>query len=492
MNNLRKVWFRFSAIQFAVITFSIVCWALGMRLLGLTKGIWLDEYASIALAFHEDFFRDQRIFDHPPLYFFLLRVWSSFNTSEAFLRLPSVAFGIGTLIVLMQWVRRYSWFGSVLVGIVGATLPMMLRYSQEIRQYSLLLLATALAFWFASLLVEQPVTAAPYVGMALSFMLAVSTHLVGVMVIPSVLVFIALQIERQQVRWRMTLAVVVTPVVVFSMVYVVLLRHIRGGTTSWIPQVSLSFVRTTMELLFGVDILRMFQAEVQQRSGGVEWLAYLLPVLGILLGIGILLGNWRRGFPLLTAALVFWTQTIVYSLVASPIFMYRTVLPGLVPMLAFVAVQIATARFRPAKIAASAVLVVVSLVFAISWTTSHAWMPYESWRQLTEAVRAARTEEQLVVFYPQYVVGPVKYYYPALPDEAILSLDKRLENNEIEQIATRVQSTHASGIILVVRSDATVAQYSQQYEQLRTRLEARFGPPLAKQEWGLLSLTCYP
>jgi len=490
-NKLVKSRYHHSDNRYIAIVLSIICFALIVRLLGLDKGIWLDEYASLALAFNDNFFQDRRIFDHPPLYFLLLRVWSYFSTSEPFLRFLSVIFGIGTIIVLIQWMRRYGKRASVLAGLLCASLPMMLRYSQEIRQYPLLLLATALAFFFASRLIDKPSARLEYAGLAFSLVLAVNMHLVGVMVIPSVLLFIALQVDYRRVRWDGAAAVVVAPAVAFSILYFVLLQHIRGGTTSWIPQVSLGLISTTTQSVFGVDTLRAALGAWQGDVQGMAWLMYLPHVLGVLLGIGVMLGNWRQSWPLLAATLSFWAQIIIYSAIATPILWYRTMLPGLIPAIGFLAVQISTVRIRGFRLMASVALIFSCGVFVVDWATSRAWVPFEPWRQFAEVVRANYTDNQLVVFYPRYVEGPVTYYYPQLPASHALALGPTLSMDDMQQISEQAKAVDASGVMLVVRSDLALEQHTEAYERLRSYLEQQFGPPTSAQELQLLSLSKY-
>ncbi len=129
----------------------ICCLALGLRLLGLNKGIWLDEFITLDWVLSPDLtsmFQKIRTDTWPPLYFVLLRAWSYFGRGEATLRMFSVVFGVGLVVIAMVWMKRYSYLSSILTGIILATLPVVLRFSQEIRGYALLLSAAALAFYF--------------------------------------------------------------------------------------------------------------------------------------------------------------------------------------------------------------------------------------------------------------------------------------------------------------------------------------------------------
>ena len=76
--------------------------ALVIRLMGLGKGIWLDEHHSLKFALSQNFLQKVRLSTHPPLYYFLLKLWSKASLREEFLRPLSVAFGIGTVAVIIK------------------------------------------------------------------------------------------------------------------------------------------------------------------------------------------------------------------------------------------------------------------------------------------------------------------------------------------------------------------------------------------------------
>ena len=128
--------------------------ALALRLTGLGKSIWLDEYITLKIISGRDLITQMKVLDiEPPLYFFLLKLWSSMGMKSDYLRLFSVVISLGTLTMLMLWLKLYSRLASLLTGLLFATLPISLRFSQELRSYPLLLLGTAVSFFFASQIV---------------------------------------------------------------------------------------------------------------------------------------------------------------------------------------------------------------------------------------------------------------------------------------------------------------------------------------------------
>ena len=151
--------FRINNTYYPYLLAVILVFALIIRLIGLNKGIWIDEYFSFRWNEEDSIWKlivNLRGHDKPPLSFVLLYFWTKISNSEEFCRLLSLFFDIGTIIVVMSWLKQYSPVASVLGGLYFATTPIMLRYSQEIRLYSLLVFATTLTFFFASRITLEP------------------------------------------------------------------------------------------------------------------------------------------------------------------------------------------------------------------------------------------------------------------------------------------------------------------------------------------------
>ena len=138
----------------------ILLLAAGVRFYGFTtSAIWCDEGSSLMLSnypltgiwFHAA--HDV----HPPLYFMLLHGWIAlFGDNLASIRTLSVLPGIAT-VLLGAWLVRLiaTQRAALLAGLLLALLPIAVRYSQEVRMYSLLglwlIAATiALVYWVKS------------------------------------------------------------------------------------------------------------------------------------------------------------------------------------------------------------------------------------------------------------------------------------------------------------------------------------------------------
>jgi hypothetical protein len=465
----------------------------GIRLMGLDKGIWLDEYDSLRVAFSSDFLQQLQLYDHPPLYFVLLRLWSLISIREEFLRLLSVFFGIGTVAVVMKWVKQHSHLGSLLAGFYCATLPIMLRYSQEIRDYSLLLFATALSFFFASRILAEPEKLSGYLGLAFSLSAAVATHLVGVMLLLSIFMYMIITSPALGKSKRILLSFA-APLCVFLLLFFFFLQETKKDpATWWMPAISLNLILTMVKSVLGVSEASQFFETLQNslpvlRSSVVA----LIKIVVAGLGIGLLVaGSWKRSLPLLAGAMAYWIQLIIYSILVLPIFWYRTFLPGMIPFIGFIGLQIATIHMRKLKILAVILLILICVVFAMNWISSEAGKPYEEWREISQSLKSAWQPDDVVIFYPDYVEGPVRYYVD-LPSKAIISLPVDADMRKVdEEISRIVKQNESSAVFLIVRSDLLVQKHAENYQYLLAYLESEFGQPSFTRKFGLLSISKY-
>lgn len=159
----------------------ILALAMALRFYNLTAAaIWGDEGSSLLLSEYalDDLWFHAAHDVHPPLYFFLLRGWielfgDSIWSIRGMSAIPGVvAVGLGLWLTRQLSSRR----AAVLAGVLLALLPTAVRYSQEVRMYSLLgvwlLGATlALVYWL-----RQPARTRYLVAYVLLMSAAFYTH----------------------------------------------------------------------------------------------------------------------------------------------------------------------------------------------------------------------------------------------------------------------------------------------------------------------------
>ncbi len=109
----------------------------------ITKfSIWFDEaFGSYLIRFDFASLTRYTANDvHPPLYYWLLKIWASaFGNTELGLRSMSIFFGVVTIVLAFLFVLRYFGPRVAYVSLIFLVLsPMFVRYGQEARMYTLL------------------------------------------------------------------------------------------------------------------------------------------------------------------------------------------------------------------------------------------------------------------------------------------------------------------------------------------------------------------
>lgn len=525
---------------------AILILAAALRLMGLGKGIWLDEASSIDLITRTDFWAGLRDYDHPPLYFAMLRLWATVNASEPFLRLLSVGLSLGMIITVMSWLRLYSDVASLLTGFLCATMPVMLEYAHEIRSYALLLWGTALAFYFAERILRQPNRWPGYIGLTFSLTVVVATHLVGVLLLPAVGVFMSAfsiiqarpfqmpgnpydnsepgkisgistvgqhEVPASQSQpWsplRRLLPVFALPTITFLYLFFVFLpNHLQQRTIDswWMPSASIPQVLKTFKHLSGLPSLF---GDISVSNALFTPMGFGLLTISLIVFAPLLLGDWRQSAAMLVTALTYWAGLLLISTALAPIFIARTALPGLIPLVGFISVQIATIPTRPPQLTAGipglsrrlrwlplAGLLLINLVTIPVWVRHDAWTPAERWQPIAETLAQYRQPDDLVVFYPGYNEAPTRYYYPAdLPPESVVAIwiggtAQKLDFLR-QLVAIIAAQEHPAAVYLVLRDDQNVANEAHIYTEMSDLLESTFGPPTELAREGDLQIWQY-
>ncbi|MFN8496257.1 MAG: glycosyltransferase family 39 protein [Anaerolineae bacterium] len=467
-----------------------------LRLVGLNKGIWLDEYTSLVLARQADFLAALRLDDHPPLYYVLLRLALAASDTEAAARLLSVAFGIPTLLLLMLWLRRYSLRAGILGGLIGATAPILLRFSQELRSYPILLFATVLAFYFALAVVTRPEEAHNYIGLTVAFVLAVMSQLVAPAVVVMVLVYmLASGRDLRRARWTWLLAAILVPAAVFLFHYFVFSQRSFDGW--WMPPLSLDLVSNVSRGLFDTDT---YFAAVRQAQIAFPRIArpvdFALKMLLVLIVVGLPFGGWRKTAPLAAATASYVGLVTLITLFGRHIFWSRTLLPSLIPLVAFVAVQTTTIRVPEIRRATLAGVVGVCLVSGVTWAGYAGWRPVEPYGPLAQLIENAWRPNSLLLIYPSYIEGPTLFSASSLPRDSILSLaydyDEPTIEAELDERLAQVSATPTPGaVFLLARDDAVTQAKGTRFRDLQAELARRFGAPVEIDADGIISLRVY-
>lgn len=148
-----------------------------LRLIALNQSLWLDE-ATTAKVVHLSFSEIIRTFSvndfHPPLYYFLMKIWTGIaGYSEISLRLPSVLFSLAAGFTIYKIANLLKKGSGIWAAAFFLFNPLILYYSQEARMYMMIVLLMSLAlFSFLQILKDnKPVYIIAFnTSIALSFL----------------------------------------------------------------------------------------------------------------------------------------------------------------------------------------------------------------------------------------------------------------------------------------------------------------------------------
>ena len=135
--------------------------AIILRLIKIDQSLWFDEAINVVSSQNFsfwDFVTKYPIGDfHPPGYFALLWIWTAVGgTSEIWVRLPSVFFGVATVwLVYLLGKELFNRKTGTLAALLLAIAPLHVYYSQEARMYSLACFSATLSFYFFWRLVSK-------------------------------------------------------------------------------------------------------------------------------------------------------------------------------------------------------------------------------------------------------------------------------------------------------------------------------------------------
>ena len=302
----------------------ILALAMALRFYHLTSAaIWGDEGSSLLLSEYAlaDLWFHAAHDVHPPLYFLLLRGWievfgDSIGSIRSLSAIPGVAVvGLGIWLTRQLSTRR----AAVLAGILLVLLPTAVRYSQEVRMYSLLgvwlLGATlALVYW-----VRQPERARYLAVYVLLMSAGFYTHYFTALCVLVHWAYLGLQAPGQRLITRPAWWVANVAIVLLYLPWLPnlldLVQHVEqlkvGGDIGWEEPVNL------------LSLPSMVWQFLLQDDGLGLWppLFWLLPLL---LAVVVVSTAWRNNAARLPALFCLLPLLLVYGVsFISPVFIER-------------------------------------------------------------------------------------------------------------------------------------------------------------------------
>ncbi len=421
----------FRRVRFWIAAGLILLLALVLRLCGLNKGFWLDEYQAVYEFAGNSGLRHTaqvlRYDIHPPLYFWLLQLWRRVGgEGEPYLRLLNVAISLAWMGVAIAWLKMYRRSAALLAGLITATAPFLLRYAQETKDYALLVFFTVLAFYFTGSFLRDPrkKSGALLAGIALTG--AICAHLIAILLPACVLAFAGTAmltagfseqgakrglLVSQRIRQLLPLvvAVLVLPLLTGFVLWRFYFFHNGAQLMQWIPPASWGLAFSLAHTLSG------FATPLGGWTATCEFL-----MMTALLAAAF--GNWRGSLPFLAAGAAYVAQVVLYSLFIRSALVDRYFLPALVLLIAWFSVQLASVGNVMLRRLGISCVVLLAAIYGVQWVRTGAWIPVESWRDLGPLITPQMDSSTELFVQPDYALGILRHYVPGVPPERILAV----------------------------------------------------------------------
>lgn len=178
---------------------SLLFIALIVRLISQAgKPFWFDEAISWSFAKQNisQMFLATAADNHPPFYYLFLHFWLKIGSSEFFLRVPSVLFGLVSVLVFynigtLLFNRKVALTSSLIFSLS----PLQVYFSTETRMYSLWTTLTLINFYYFLKIIKKP-ERNYYFLFAISYLLSLYTHYFSLVYILSLDLFLILYFNK--------------------------------------------------------------------------------------------------------------------------------------------------------------------------------------------------------------------------------------------------------------------------------------------------------
>jgi mannosyltransferase len=400
-----------TAQQYRILVAAVTAVALVLRLAFLeAKSFDLDEAVSITYArfgwvsFRHAVSEDANML----LYYGLLRLWRHLGESEAAIRFLSIIPAVATVPVVYALGARLF---SNRVGLIAAVLLCVnashIRYAQEARSYSLVVLLVVLSCLFLIRALEHP-SRRDMIGYVTVGIFAIYSHFFAALVLLAQCVSLAIPRPRRVPLKALLMSFAAIGSLSLPLAFFAVTRDF--GQVSWI-------VRPTLQ-----DIIQFFRFLTGGGKTPAPLLgAYLAAWLAAVVGAGKV---WRSGqiswqawrYGLLLSWM--WTPILLTLLISTikPLFVSYYLIVCLPPLVLLTAASLSWINHRWLLAGALAVVVGLALLGDYHYYTNDRLK--DDFRGATSYVLTHAQPEDAIVFVAKYVQHPFEYYRSRLPRTA--------------------------------------------------------------------------
>lgn len=350
-----------------------------------------------------------------PLYYGLLHGWLLlFGQGAIALRLFSVAAGVASVPLLWRFTaRRLGATAAFWAAALLAVSPLHIWYSQEGRQYALVVLLVILAAdaLQRALLDDRPRDWAAY---ALWAALSLYTHYyAGLVLVGFGLVALGAwwQNGRRRAGFVRLVLVHLAIGLLFAPGLIVPLGQAQSGTWNWVAaKYGVPGARQLYDLVGAFSFGSLFDPALPLKLA-----ALALSLLVALLGVGALRRRAERSALLLVLAWLGGAPILAFLISqVAPLFLTRYLLPALPAYLVLIAVGLCQIRPPSARWSVGALLLAISIVATLP---IYAGGLKEDWRGVARLVAAQEQPGDLIVLVDEDIAIPFNYYYTGRADQ---------------------------------------------------------------------------
>ena len=352
---------RFGTISFILVALIAAGIALRIINLLLDASLWEDEIFSVALAespLVDLILATVRFDTHPPLYYLQLHMWAAFGDSDRWYILNSTLLSIASIAVIFETCRRiYDRNVGLWAAAIFAIMPLQLFFAENVRMYPMLAIFQ-ISLWYVlqKMIEEQRASMGRLVAALCLGIAATLTHGLGFFITFFVFLHAAIRMFRRAPNKDLWFLVATYAIVALTAIYPVaigMIRQTEGIASFDLPTIG---IHLTLMLL-GMDF---------------PWPTVAgFVILPFVLALPLLepRSRWIGGILVLLP----FTVLLVISLLAKPVFIYRT-LGLLLPFIAISLARYADMVFRSVAAIGQRIVVlamaIVLLVGGINYTNS--------------------------------------------------------------------------------------------------------------------------
>jgi mannosyltransferase len=404
---------------------AILLLALVLRLIKLgSRNLWYDE--AFAVLYAEKSFSailygtitpvEGAAADvHPLLYYFFLHLWMGlFGQSPFIVRLPSVIFGLASIVLAFSIGRRLFDPGAgLLAAAITAIAPFHINYSQENRMYSLLCFLSLLTVYFFVCCWKEN-GYGNWLGFILAATLSLYTHNLAFLVILALDLFVLLT-----KRWRLLKPLIVSHLafgLLFSPWFTIVFSQFgKVRQAYWVPRPGLKELVQTL-ISFHFDLLPTMPLGLVSI---LLFLSFLILVL-ILYRVVRVRGRDRQAKEGIYLLLILTLAPVVVAFLISQfqsIYVIRGLLPAAAAYYVLVAKILAEAQLpkRVAWLLFSPVIVL--LVISLAYHYTYAQFPRSPFDKAVTYLRKNYQSGDTIVHDNKLTFFPCHYYDRELPQE---------------------------------------------------------------------------